>query len=346
MLRLLAAIQVVVVHAMDHLRPAGLPAPSWQWFLEAFPGVPIFFAISGFLISLSYERSADLKTYTQNRALRILPGLWACFFVSVASVAIVAPQVLHVGVQQLAPWVVAQLTLGQFYNPAWLRGYGVGVLNGSLWTIPVEIQFYAVLPLIYLALGLRQRRGNAGLLTLLAAFWGVNRLFVHLDAADGAQLWYKLWSVTFLPYIYLFIAGILLQRNWARVAGWFAGRWLPWFTTYVVIALVLHRVGLVVGTNHPSPVSVPFLLAVVFSAAYSAPTLADRLLSRNDISYGTYIYHMPVVNAFIMLGVAGSAGAICLILGVTLLVAATSWRLVERPALRKKRQTLHATSAP
>ena len=92
--------------------------------------------------------------------------------------------------------------------------------------------------------------------------------------------------------------------------------------------------------------SVPFLLAVVFSAAYSAPSLADRLLRRNDISYGTYIYHMPVVNAFIVLGIAGSAGAIGLILGVTLLLAAASWRLVERPALRKKRQTLHATSAP
>lgn len=341
LLRLLAAIQVVVVHAMDHLRPAGVPAPSWQWFLEAFPGVPIFFAISGFLISLSYERSADIKTYTQNRALRILPGLWACFFVSVASVAILAPQVLHVGVRQLAPWLAAQLTLGQFYNPAWLRGYGVGVLNGSLWTIPVEIQFYAVLPLIYLVFGLRHRRGNTGLLALLAACWGVNRLFVHLDSANSAQLWYKLWGVSFLPYIYLFIAGILLQRNWSRVAGWFAGRWLPWLATYVVIALVLHRVGLMVGTNHPSPVSVPFLLAVVFSVAYSAPTLADRLLRRNDISYGTYIYHMPVVNAFIVLGVTGSAGAICLILGVTLLVAATSWRLVERPALRRKRQTVH-----
>lgn len=345
LLRLLAAIQVVIVHGLDHLRLVGVPAPSWQWFLEAFPGVPIFFAISGFLISLSYERSADLKTYAQNRMLRIFPGLWACFIVSVGLVALLAPRLLHVGVRQFVPWVAAQLTLGQFYNPAWLRGYGVGVLNGSLWTIPVELQFYAVLPLIYLALGLRKRHGNVWVVVLLGAFWCVNRTFVHLDATEGAQLWYKLWGVSFLPYIYLFVAGILLQRNWARVAGWVVGRWLPWLGAYVVIAFLLHRLGLVVGTNHPSPVSMPFLLAVVFSLAYSAPALADRLLRRNDISYGTYIYHMPVVNAFLVLGIARGPGAIWPILGVTLVLAAISWILVERPALRKKRQTQHAHSA-
>lgn len=345
LLRLLAAVQVLVVHAMDHLRPPGVPAPSWQWFLAAFPGVPIFFAISGFLISLSYERSANLTTYAQNRALRIFPGLWTCFIVSAAIVALLAPQARHASIRELLLWAVAQLTVAQFYNPAWLRDFGVGVLNGSLWTIPVELQFYAVLPLIYRALGLRERRWNAGLLALLVASWGVNRVFVHLGTIDRAHVWYKLWGVTFLPYLYLFVAGILLQRNWATVERWIAGRWLAWLAAYVAVAFLLRHFGLVVGTNHPTPASVPFLLALVLSVAYSAPTLADRLLRRNDISYGTYIYHMPVTNVFLALGIAHGAGTIWGILGVTLLLAATSWIVVERPALRRKRQTLHATSA-
>ena len=45
-------------------------------------------------------------------------------------------------------------------HPDFLRGYGVGVLNGSLWTIPVELQFYALVPLIYWSLSLRARTGT------------------------------------------------------------------------------------------------------------------------------------------------------------------------------------------
>jgi peptidoglycan/LPS O-acetylase OafA/YrhL len=58
--------------------------------------------------------------------------------------------------------LAAQLTIGQFYNPAFLRGFGVGVLNGSLWTIPVELQFYLLLPL----LALFARRRPAGWVVL------------------------------------------------------------------------------------------------------------------------------------------------------------------------------------
>lgn len=36
----------------------------------------------------------------------------------------------------------------QFYNPDWLRGFGTGVLNGSLWSIPVELQYYVLLPFL------------------------------------------------------------------------------------------------------------------------------------------------------------------------------------------------------
>lgn len=45
-------------------------------------------------------------------------------------------------------WILAQLTLGQAYNPSSFRDIGVGVINGSLWTLTVEIIFYAIVPFI------------------------------------------------------------------------------------------------------------------------------------------------------------------------------------------------------
>ena len=57
LLRIIAASQVVLGHTVGHL---DIDHP-WGWSLvEAFPGVPIFFGVSGFLISASYERSSSL----------------------------------------------------------------------------------------------------------------------------------------------------------------------------------------------------------------------------------------------------------------------------------------------
>jgi len=84
LLRLLAALQVAAVHSIGILQPTGRFARLLGAGLDRFPGVPIFFVISGVLISKSYEHSDSLRDYLRNRCLRIFPGLWVCLVVSVA----------------------------------------------------------------------------------------------------------------------------------------------------------------------------------------------------------------------------------------------------------------------
>lgn len=50
------------------------------------------------------------------------------------------------------------------YSPRFLDGLGVGHINGSLWTIPVEVTFYAVIPVLVFV---TSRFGVRRLLTLL-----------------------------------------------------------------------------------------------------------------------------------------------------------------------------------
>src|ERR1700731_1772916 len=63
LLRLLAALQVAVMHSIGALKPTGYFARLLEAGLYRFSGVPIFFVISGVLISKSYEHSDSLRDY-------------------------------------------------------------------------------------------------------------------------------------------------------------------------------------------------------------------------------------------------------------------------------------------
>jgi peptidoglycan/LPS O-acetylase OafA/YrhL len=143
LLRILAATQVVLVHSAAHL---GLGRPAGLSLVEAFPGVPIFFAISGFLISASFERSRDVRSYTRNRMLRIYPGLWCVVLATVLVATLFGFGFLHL---RALFWLACQMG-GLIYTPGFLRSFGMGSYNGALWSIPIELQFYFLLPFFYL----------------------------------------------------------------------------------------------------------------------------------------------------------------------------------------------------
>jgi peptidoglycan/LPS O-acetylase OafA/YrhL len=64
------------------------------------------------------------------------------------------------------------------------------------------------------------------------------------------------------------------------------------------------------------------------------------LLHRNDISYGVYIFHMPVINMLLVNGLTGWTG-FWLSLGITAGLAVLSWRCIEKPALRLRSWALY-----
>ena len=149
LLRLLAALQVVYIHTVEHLQIKTSMVLSIRDMVSHFPGVPIFFLISGYLITMSYEKNQNIKEYAKNRFLRIIPGLYVSFFIGLI-ILWHFDQFMDVSIMSVLFWIFAQLTLFQFYNPEFIRDFGVGVINGSLWTISVELTFYIVLPFIYI----------------------------------------------------------------------------------------------------------------------------------------------------------------------------------------------------
>ena len=142
-----------VAHAIGHTDLKNqLPAWGRQVFdaLMMLPGVPVFFVISGFLIAKSYEKNpADLAGYFWRRGLRIFPALWVCL---IFTLVVSAPSDFLARTSCLSKtffaWLAGQVSFFQFYNPEHFRGFGIGVANGALWTITVELQFYVFVPIL------------------------------------------------------------------------------------------------------------------------------------------------------------------------------------------------------
>lgn len=352
LIRLIAATQVASLHVLSYLTPTVYAAKSGVasviiTLMMVFPGVPIFFFISGFLISRSYERTISTSVYAANRCLRIYPALYVCVLVNLLMVwATGYFSLVHVDFSEVALLYLAKTTIVQFYNPQFMRHFGDGVLNGSLWTVCVELQFYILIPLIYKSFSSHGgRRFDIALLSLIVLSIGVQHLLYATQSAFGYSNYWKLVRVSFLPWLYMFLTGALVQRHFSRIAFVLSRKLLlPVGASYLAYALMMHHFGFSFY-NNISPLLFFPLCAVVMTAAYTAPSLAARVLRGNDFSYGIYIYHIPLMDTLLYLGFAGSLLDSVVAWVLTACFAVASWYVVERPSLRMKRQSIHPVPA-
>lgn len=335
LLRLIAAFQVMWVHAFNHFEFDG---PLVDAFRVA-PGVPTFFFISGLLISAAYERTrpAGLKVFYRNRFLRIFPGLWVSIAAALAAVlALGYLSTRSFSIAHFAVWLAGQASIFQFYNPEFMRGFGVGVLNGALWTISVELQFYLLTPVIWWLFE-RQR----ALLALLFIFSLSLNLFFRFKL-DWTYLPMKLGYVSSLPWIYMFITGFLVNAYRTQVDAFLRRVPFALAVAAFVTSMILLGPYRVNATNAINPLS--FLLLAVVILKFSGqqlkiPPVVNDFIRRNDFSYGLYLYHMPVINVMLYTGLLSGQASLAATATLSALAAALSWYLVERPALNVKAKT-------
>ena len=350
LIRLLAAAQVVVAHAIGHTQLAAGLSGIGRHLFDAFmmlPGVPVFFVISGFLIMKSFERNpADLTGSFWRRALRIFPALWVCLAVTLLALGVFGfLQPGFVLSKTFAAWFAGQVSFLQFYNPEHFRGFGIGVANGALWTITVELQFYIFVPIYYFLTG-GVRAGSMLSKTisalLLAISFGLYCIMDHKvngpGGFTGAPLPFKLLHVTLLPHLWMFLLGVAIHRSFARLRPWIEGKFIAYALGYVAImslvaALVEHRSALYYFAYLPARTVLAF---GTIAAAYSMRSLSQRLLGGTDISYGIYIYHSVVINVLVQLAWMNSMLSVGAVYVISIALALASWHWIEKPALACK----------
>lgn len=325
-LRLLAAISVIFSHAF--LLATGRQDDEPLMILTGgqtilgVVGVFVFFVISGYLVTESWEQTQSLPRFAAKRALRIYPGLAACIVVLTFGLG---PMVTSLAPAQYlsayGTWdfLGANLLLHTDHNSlpdVWFTGGGFGhILDGPLWSLPVEVAMYCMVA----ALGATRFLPVPVLLALLA----LGEIAIFLDASNWHD-WDFTGSVLWL--LAFFVMGMLLNK--LRPRGIFDGR---------LAALAL--VGLVLSV----PLKAFILLFPIcggYLVLYLAlhPDLPALPAARfGDLSYGLYIYGWPVEQTVLHLRPGTGAWALFLIaLPATAAVAFLSWHLVEKRALRWK----------
>ncbi|MBN9384095.1 MAG: acyltransferase [Chitinophagaceae bacterium] len=345
LIRLLAALQVLLGHAWL----VGFFKENWLyniiWFI---PGVPIFFGMSGFLLLWSLQRNPTLMSYFKNRFLRLFPALWATMLLTALILLGFRVLTIHTLFDPSAMMYFAgRCTVIFSFVPAVIKGFAQGNPNGSLWTIGVELQFYLLLPLLYLLI----RRStlfvqNLFLVSVGLISWWVDRHDpdppFNVSSLNG-YLQILVSEVRIFYYLFFFVIGMLFYLNYHYLKGLLERRFLIHLILYAVICLLSYRYTDIskVDRYAPDPLSLLrhiFLMLMVFSAAFSNTGLSERWLKGNDYSYGIYLTHLLIINTFYQLNMFSGVLNFFLSALVTGILAFLSWHFIEKKALELKKQ--------
>lgn len=333
-LRLGLATGVIVAHSVlasyGHLvNKALVHSPARPFILII---LPMFFALSGFLVAGSLLRSKTLVMFMGLRVIRIFPALGmevllsalilGPIFTTLPLSAYFSDPLFHRYFFNLIGHVQFDLPGVFAHNPVPF------MINSQLWTVPYEFYCYFSLMALGLA-GVVRRRFLVlvGALGLQAAHFGVDLLYhpAKIFGEGGANAGGINLIVSFLLGV-----SIYLYRDKIR---WSAK--LFWLCLAASLILLIRPFGEFLAV-------VPIAYVTAYLGLLNPAKLP--ILRGADYSYGLYLYGMVIEQAMSALGVREWWLNSLLSLALACAFAAVSWRFVEKPALglRKHLVTVEA----
>lgn len=213
-MRGIAAIGVFCYHLQlekTYQVPLGFAAPLVH---RGYIWVDLFFILSGFVLSLTYQEAlsqpstASLRAFFTARIARILPlhlvalGYLAALEIGVNILSWGMDRAPHLG--PITPHRYEHLGLQAALVQIW---DGAATLDWNIpsWSISAEMHVYLVFPLIAVALYKAPRLASAALLLLAAAIYGA--IHVHYGSLD------ILTPLAVLRCLAGFTLGVLIQRQ-------------------------------------------------------------------------------------------------------------------------------------
>ena len=289
----------------------------------------VFFIISGFLIFYTYIRRPGLKDYISKRARRILPPYFAVIILCAAFGFIVS----DLSFQQyftstsVYKYLIANLTFMNFLQPT-LPGVfetnPIEAVNGALWTMKIEVLFYISVPIVFFLL--KHFNKLWVIVGVLLFSVGYELLFTYLYEQSGNEIYALIRKQAGSQFVYFYSGALILL-------------YFDKFMKHLKILFpISFAIFLLSNTNFFFNLIEPLAFSVVIlGIAYSLKFL-NFMRKYDNISYGVYLYHFPIIQLFIYYGIAEWNIYVAFIasLLVTLMVSALSWKLLEKPVIDKR----------
>lgn len=312
LIRLFCCLIVIYEHSVC-LSNSNLVCLNWR--TEA---VNVFFILSGFWVTYSYLRSKNLTEYIKKRFIKIFPVYW--FVVLFFAILLV--------------YISTYTIKGYFFNTnfikyiffnaislnflhTWLPGvFNELPVNGSLWTIKIEISFYCILPfIIYLVIKLKNRKFlNLFIFFLIYIFSALYGVFVPLLCKKfglNTSISYQ------LPYyVKYFVCGMFLFLYWKKISE------TKFFNLLLFFSFVLLGIIFFIKNQILYEVFSPILLSYLIIGVGTRFTFLNNIVNK-DYSYYLYLIHYPVImilNDFSFFTLSSEL-SILAVLGITFLLS-------------------------
>ena len=329
-LRFFAASLVIIYHSFPLHDVGGFPGSKILGFLVKFP-LPIFFIISGFLITKSWIDNPHIITFFKKRVLRIFPALIAAVLFAIFLVGPITIGSID-GIKNYfsnpATWQYAQniMMRSRFFLPGVFENNIVkGAINGSLWTLPIEFWLYISLSFFGYAKLLAKKRFTS-ILIVIAMYWLYYKLSHDPAAATLSFLGMPVvWTLKFGIYFYLGSSFYLFREK----------------ITFNILVFLF-----ALAVLYSYQVEIVFYLTLPYIVLYLALAVDNKVLKNwgkfGDFSYGLYVYAFPIQQ--MIMHYFGSRISLPLFFisayFTTLALAIISWHLIEKPALRLKKVSI------
>ncbi len=329
-LRFLFAFIVVLAHIVSL---SGISDFEFlKKYFDSYVSVTGFFIISGYLITGSLEKTSNYKKYLLKRANRLLPA----YVLVIVLCAILFGLLSAYSVREyfanglVYKYLVANLLFVNFVQPCLPGVFLHNILctiNGALWTIKVEVSFYLVLPII---LWLISRFNKNVMVFVLIYLVGIIYKFVLgfgsgiMPAHSGLFEILKHQLPGFLTYfisgIYFYYNKQVLEKNKNALA---------------IVSLLVFGIEYYLNVEIFRPLAMSVLI-MYFAYGFK---LLNNFGKYGDFSYGIYIFHFPLIQLTVSLGLFTRYNPFLvafILIGMILLFAFASWNLVEKHFLKRK----------